>query len=799
MSSDIRVNKFYQWVRKPNVKYILFIPLLLFALLQTIYISAPFSFTSSFCFLKITIASLIVLILPGYLIFNLLRPRTTGDLLETIVLSLGTSFIFIQFLCVLTFELQLNSAKAVFIMLAICSLLMLSNFLRDKKTGFKYDETTAAENGHTLIFFIMVLAIIGTTLLLYKIESPPIRGEDQLHVTIIRKILENDVIQKDNVLYKPNFPQSYLYPGLHFIIALISRISAIDPIIVYTKFRYILGFLSLSIVYTFSKSLFKSRYISSIITCTCIVLIYNGVAARVSGYYWGQLVPVSHISDIAMAILLPLSLIFTFKYISFDNRILNRFAILSPLLILTTTIIHVREGFQILFYYLAALIAFLVFKRQDKRVIWKIAFLICSVILLGLVYMPIHQANVGVIWQEIELPHKQWATNALIDVVTGPFTAAFQPMERVAGIGGAGWKGLPYVSLALFLSPLILFWFRKYFWGLFLGASILASFLIIRFKVLTILAMMLTYSEIMISPVRFVIFFTHIIFGLLIFAGVAIFENIFACVRKFAKNRLALCGLAGGFIIGLYLVSRYVFLPLTGLIEPGIYSYGGILFLTWVILLLILSYLKFFDRIVVRFQDTFHNYKPRFPNFSLFILLSLLLAVYFFGGISGQGLVNEYKNRTLPDVANFEDYYREDRVTNMPLDLVEYIRRKVEPHNIFAYNYRREARVFIPLVSNQFVQVGWQGINTGRVDNDYLSNFRDGEQIIFNESESVEDKLNYIYRFNFTYILLDPEYYSLSDIFDGYPCFQKVYDDGSFALFKIDREQLELTLLSWEE
>ena len=789
-----RLSEFRQWLRNPYLKYIVLIPLLLFALFQTIYASVPFPFTSSFCFLKLTIASFIVLILPGYLILNLLRPRTTGDLLESIVLSLGTSFILMQSLCILTFELQLNSSKAIVILLGICSVLMVFGFLREKRAGLRHNEATTAEAHHKLIFVIMVVAIIATTLLLYRIESPPIRGEDQLHVSIIRKIAENDVIQKENIMYRLNMPHPYLYPGLHFASALISKVSAIDPIIVYTKFRYILGFLSLIIIYTFSKSLFKSRYISSIATCTCIALIYSGVAARIPGYYCGQLVPVSHITDICMAILLPLSLIFTFKYISFDSRILNRFAILAPLLMLTTTIIHVHESFEILFYYLVTLMAFLIFKRHDKQVIWKMAFLICSVILLGLIYMPIHHGNVGYIWQEIELPKKQVAVDALIHVVTGPFTAAFEPGDT----SGLGWKGLPHVSLALFLAPVILFWFRKYFWGLFLGSSILASFLIIRFEILTVLAMMLTYSSIVNSPVRFVLFFSYIIFGLLVFANVAIFENIFTRVRRFAKNRLSLFGLAGGFLIGLYLCSRYVFLPLMGVIETGIYFHGGILFAAWVILLGILSYLRFFDRIVARFREMFHNYKPGFPNFSILILLSLLLAIYFFGGINGQGLVKEYENRTLPDITNFEDYYRSARFSNIPLDLVEYIRREVEPHNIFAYNLKAK-KICIPLVSNQFILVGSR-MGTGQSDADYLSDsFRDGEQIIFNENEPVEDKLNYIYRFNFTYILLDPEYYSLSDTFGGYSCFKEVYDDGDFALFKIDREQLQLTLLNWEE
>jgi hypothetical protein len=790
---DIQINRLSQWLQRPFIKYSLIVALLIFAFLQTTIISPPFSFTNSFVFLRMTIASFLVLILPGYLILSLFKQNTPEDWIEKTVLSLGVSVIFIQLLCIITMELNLNSTKAVFVTLAICLLLVLWNFFKEKKAGFKKEETKATDSGHRLIFILMVLAMIAITIVLYQIGNPVIFGEDQLHVSVIRKFLENDVILKDNVLYRPELAHSYLYPGLYFMSAQISRIAAIDPIIVYEKFRYILGFLSLSILYTFSKSLFKSRYISTIITCSGMAMILSGAAATIPGYYTGLLVPVSHVSDIAMMILLPLSLIFTFKYVASRDGIINRFAIIAPLSVISTMMMHVREGFQILFYYFITLIVFFIFKRRDKLVIKKIAFLLGAVVLLGLIYLPVHYLNEGLVWQAIELPSKQSSSSLFFQTLTGPFNEAFQGVYN----GGLQWQGLPYVALALFLAPVLLFWFKKYFWGLFLGGSILASFLIMRFKVFSYLAMLITYSEIMISPSRFVLYFGFIIFGLSVFAGVVIVENSIEYFKKPDWTRLERFGLAAIVLIGAYSFTQGLFLPLLGKIDGGLYIYGSILLLIWVIIVFVLSRLKYFSPIANKFKDMFQNYKPKLPNLNILVLVSILLAVFVFT-FSSRNMYSEYKHRVQPDVTNFESYYKSTQFDVIPFDLVEYIRRDVKPHNIFAYDLKAE-RTCIPLIANQYILVGSNLMGTAPADAaDYPKFFKDGKQIIFNTEEPVKDKFENIFKFNYTYILINPPYHSLTGIFDKYSCFQKVYDKDNFALYKIDRGQLELTLQHWE-
>ena len=608
-------------------------------------------------------------------------------------------------------------------------------------------------------------------------------------------------MQKDNIMYKPNVITTYLYPGLHFAMGLISKAAAIDPIIVYAKFRYVLGFLSMPVIYTFSKTLFRSGYIASIVTLTAVALIYNGVATQIPGYYCGQLVPVSHISDIAMGILLPLSLLFTFKYVNSDKGILSPFAFLAPLMVMTTTIIHVREGFQMLFYYAITLGAFLVFNRQDKKVIYKIAVLIIAVTLLGLIYMPVHRANQPLlIWEGVELPYKQWVAGELLNTISGPLNIAFSPIKT----GGLGWEGLPHVSLALFLAPLMLLWHRKYFWGLFLGTTILASFILARFKVLSLMAILLTYSEIMISPVRFALFFSYITFGLLIFGILTAADKLLFALRRFASNRQQLLVMAGLIIMTVCLFFAFVIPPLMRGADTAVYFYGGILLLVMAIVLLVTCYIKRLDRAQAALRNIFDNPKPHSVVFTAVLLISLLFTIYISGGIQGRGLLDEYRSRVAaaPDITSFEAYYKQTAPTVMPFALVQYIRDDIEPHNVFAYDRLRLLELSIPMMANQYVQVTGARMNMKVVDDDYLGKYKNERPIIFSttEFESVGDKLNYIYEFNFTYILLDPDYHnSLSAIFDRYCCFKKVYDDKSFALYKIDREQLKSTLLNLEK
>jgi hypothetical protein len=164
---------------------------------------------------------------------------------------------------------------------------------------------------------------------------------------------------------------------------------------------------------------------------------------------------------------------------------------------------------------------------------------------------------------------------------------------------------------------------------------------------------------------------------------------------------------------------------------------------------------------------------------------------------SSINIFDAYKTRiTTPDITDFKNYCQKADTLNCPYDVMKFIRDKVPAGNKFAENIFGEKAVFVPIFANQYVAVipvlddpGF--IRIKNLDHDYLTLCRFGYQIIFNDTETDHEKLSLIYRFKFTYILLEPRFYGLRGIFSKYGCLEKVYDNNNYLIYKIDRQELK--------
>ncbi|MDD5681007.1 MAG: hypothetical protein PHI59_07180, partial [Candidatus Omnitrophica bacterium] len=453
-----------------SLKYALIGLLICYAFRMLVSYAVPFPFSNGNVAIGILLSSAFVLIIPGYLLFNImqLRKRYEMDFFELFAVSFGLSFLIIEIFCILAMEMRLNCFKISLGMILACLVLFLISFFKERRASIDYLGVLRANFSriNVIIYFLSILFIISTAVLLFKIESPLRTNEDMIHVSVIRKLLENPELTRTNIWMKEGLAYTYIYPGVHFLIALISRFSAIDPIIVYAKIRFVLGILSLLVIWTMGKTLFKSKYIAFTILISCVALIFNGAAGKLPGLYCGQLVPISHTSDIAMGILLPLVLIFSFKYI-LNKGVFNRFFFISILLVLSLTIVHVRETVQILFYYCLTLIAYLVFNRKDKTTIYKILLFVICVLILGVAYNLIYKSNVGHI-QTLEHMRREKAVGVFKDLLNDPKMAFSTPdtyPDSMDFIPGGKLIFKKYISLAIPLSLTALLLFRRTFWG----------------------------------------------------------------------------------------------------------------------------------------------------------------------------------------------------------------------------------------------------------------------------------------------------------------------------------------------
>lgn len=802
-----------------SLKYISMAFMICFSAWMLMRFSIPFSLDSNTNVVyRILFASISVIILPGYLIFNImqLKKRFDMDLFESLTVSFGISLVIIEILSIIAIEAHLSSLKIALAVLIISFILFMFNFIKENKIKLNYINLmkSYSDKISLIIFVFLIFFILVTAVLLYKIESPVSSGEDQLHISLIRKILENSTVTKANILYKQEVVYTYLYPGLHMAIALISRFSALDPIIVYAKFRFVLGVLSLLIIWSFSKVLFKHRYIAFVITCTSLALIYNGMAGRLPGFHCAQLIPISHISDIGMSILLPLALLFSFKYILTEG-FLNRFFILFSLLIGATIIIHTREGAQILFYYVIAFFAYLIFNRKDKNKIHKILMIIFFMVLFGMAYRYVHSMNVGHI-NVLEDSSRKKAVGVFIDLSRDLKTAFSTPEnhpDTLEFVQAGRLIFKKHISFAIPMALLILLLFRKTFWGLFFSSTIMGSVLFMKFSILAILLVILTYSEMMYTPARFILYFAYIIFGFLIYVALAGFDKMFSYIKEKLPPRMIIAWFMA-IPIFVYLFSYFVLLNITNFTQDLIYKYGTYLIILMLFVIIPVIFLNLFASKISNFQNYVMNGRFKYKLLGFVNLFFILCPMYQYGGHENTNIFDnaryqcyrpanifeEYKARaSIADISNFKDYYKDTNVFIVPFDLVEFIRKNIPPGNIFIYDISGEGAVFIPVFANQYIVAAPAKphfLDMKVIDDEYLGS--GAQQAIFNNIERDKEKINFIYRFNATYLLLEPSFYHLSNIFDKYNnCFKRVYDKEGYLIYKINRGAIGVLLESY--
>jgi hypothetical protein len=253
------------------------------------------------------------------------------------------------------------------------------------------------------------------------------------------------------------------------------------------------------------------------------------------------------------------------------------------------------------------------------------------------------------------------------------------------------------------------------------------------------------------------------------------------------------------------LASIFIFVDFNNKMQEIIYRHGTILLIGISAAVFLIAPLKIYSSKIESCKYYFLNIAPRRKFFSLLLMFIAIYPIYRFGGIEDSaifskdrfqqyGVINifeEYKARKFSsDISDFRNYYSKTKIFNIPLDLIEFIRQNIPPNNLFAYNRDEKKIIFIPVFANQNIAVTPNFISIKGLDDGYLNAFRGKEQIIFNDKESNKEKLTFIYRFKFDYVMLDPAFYHLGNIFNNYACFQKIYDKEKYSIYKIDKELL---------
>ena len=127
--------------------------------------------------------------------------------------------------------------------------------------------------------------------------EPTFLFEDQIHVSVMRRLMALVHPSLSNLYMLPGVVYTYPLPGLHGLVAAVGSLADVDPIFAYAKMRSVWTIGTLLIYYRLGATLFGGSQLYR--RCSAVILLLltlNGNLSKLPGFYAGQMTTVPHVS-----------------------------------------------------------------------------------------------------------------------------------------------------------------------------------------------------------------------------------------------------------------------------------------------------------------------------------------------------------------------------------------------------------------------------------------------------------------------------------------------------------------------
>ncbi len=348
--------------------------------------------------------------------------------------------------------------------------------------------------------------------------------EDQIHVSVIRRLVAIDSPSLSNIYLLPGIVYTYPLPGLHGVVAGVASLARVDPIYAYAKMRFVWTIATLLIYYRLGAVLFGGSPLYR--RCAAVALLaltLNGNLSKLSGFYAGQMTTVPHASDVAMNVCLPGLVWLTILLIRRSGPGRGALFALWLGLLTTLTLVHIREIVQLAVYLGAFVAVSLLTLRYERR------SLIRAGGLLGVTL------GVAAAWGKLSLRVVASQVDELTRVRRDEIAEVFRSLSlsgfffppltdnRFTVAGELTFRG--FFPLLLLALPVLAFIQRRRLGARFALAGSLAYALIIRVPLLTIPFIWATYFEVLFTPIRNFFPFLYTALGPLFAEGLRAFAG----------------------------------------------------------------------------------------------------------------------------------------------------------------------------------------------------------------------------------------------------------------------------------
>jgi hypothetical protein len=511
--------------------------------------------------LKTMTATFGVGLVPGVLIVLLWRPRPMS-ILELAGFGIAISFGVTELLTILAVSAHLSPVVALTLLLGAAAL--AAGRVIQRATG------TITVSVDDLIVLVFVVALSWSA---YAVGAPVDSQEDQIHAAIARRLSQLDSPRLDNFYVTPGIVYTYPFPGTHYFMGLIARLGDIDALFLYHKIRFFWGLTVLLMIYLAARAVFGARGVASAVAVTAVLLVWSGVFALGFPTGWGNLVPYSHASDIAMGVLLPCLLGAAFWYLHAESsRERAFFATATGMLVLMLTIVHMREVVQFAAY-LGCFAVVTATCRRFRPYLGRTVGLLVLTIGCAALYTAWQGSVAPLVLDIVERQRAELMSMAqslsLRELVLEPVSTL---LVSVAPKFDEMFNGL--LPFFLFGGPAVVLLFRHRPLVWLIASSTVTYLAVMSVPLLAIPYVYVTYFEILHLPVRNLIFFVYLLAGALLYA-------IVVALARVDRTRLSI--VAAGTLCGAFALLTVLCLNRShwGFFAPLTVAYGLTFLCLW--------------------------------------------------------------------------------------------------------------------------------------------------------------------------------------------------------------------------
>ncbi len=405
--------------------------------------------------IKLVISTLLVLFLPGYLLYYIFLKKLNMDFFQSLIISSGLSLSFIPLITYFftLIGLKLNSFF-ILLLLFIFGLTILLKFIftnvYNTNNFFNFKRNINSFNKQEMLSYIVLAAILLISL---SIRLIPLKdmivgpGVDSYHHTlIVQLIIENGGIPKSYEPFSQLSPFTYHF-GFHSIVAFLYWISGINIVELVPYTGQILNAFALLSVFIFVDRIFNDRKMA---------LVSSFIVGLIS-IFPAYLINAGRYTSLTGIVILPIAFVMVIESFKLEKRDYN-ILILSGLVLSGLFLAHYRIIIAALsflaVYVLYELYSNINDKKREREIILRCAVFGMTTIILLLPWL-IHLMN-----------------NSILSEMNT--TADYYLVERIGNIDY--YSNIPLLVLSLCGALLGIFKKSKYIIIISFWVSILIAF-----------------------------------------------------------------------------------------------------------------------------------------------------------------------------------------------------------------------------------------------------------------------------------------------------------------------------------